>query len=126
MTNAKLLILAAGAALALTLTGCSSNGTPTVDDVLGPWGAPETQGEPSLVFEDDGTYHGNDGCNVVGGSYMIDGDGTIDLGAMHSTMMFCEGVEVWLSTSATAKLEDAGELTFFDEGGAEVGKLPRA
>lgn len=114
---------AVGAALALSLSACG--GAASADDFLGIWGTPDTAGEPSIGFEADGAYSGNDGCNVIGGEYTLEDDGTIDLGAMHMTMMYCEGVDDWLSSSTTAKLDGSDTLVFFDEGGAEIGKLSR-
>ncbi|WP_125099147.1 META domain-containing protein [Leucobacter chromiireducens] len=117
--------LLAVATATLLLAACSS----TAASVAGAWGEPDTQGRPSLTFtpkdgEAGGDYGGNDGCNVLGGSY-TEKDGTIDLGVMVSTMMFCEGVDTWLSQGHSAKL-DGNSLVVFDESGKQIGSLPRA
>lgn len=117
--TARLLVLGAAAATTLAAASCSGGST----DVAGTsWGAaPGTQGEPSITFERDGSYAGNDGCNSLGGEWEADGD-TIDLGVMHSTMMYCEGVDAWLAKSSSAKAAD-DELVFSDADGKRLGSL---
>jgi heat shock protein HslJ len=116
------LVLAAAAVAALTLAACSSGGANEAS-VVGTWGTPDAQGEPSLTFEEDGSYSGTDGCNRVGGEWNADGS-TIDLGNMISTMMYCEGVDTWLVNAGTAELS-GDTLTFSDRDGAEIGTLTR-
>ncbi|WP_024356850.1 META domain-containing protein [Leucobacter chironomi] len=108
----------------LALSACASAEEPSV---IGAWGAPETRGEPSIVFEPDGSYTGNDGCNGIGGRWRNDtgADDTVDLGTMHSTRMFCEGVDTWLSLARSAELS-GDTLTLLDEDGGEIGTLQRA
>jgi len=112
------------AAALIALSACASPGT----GVVGVWGDPEAQGLPSLEFTAEadassGEYSGTDGCNRLGGEYSVNGS-TVDLGMMRSTLMFCEGVDTWLSQARTANL--AGDLlTFLDEGGQELGSLER-
>ncbi|MFV0432791.1 MAG: META domain-containing protein [Leucobacter sp.] len=135
-----LLLSAAATTGLLALAACSSPAAG--DSVVGTWGDPDAAEKPSLTFEvgsseDDttldaeavkaeaaGEYHGTDGCNQLGGSWAADGD-DIDLGAMRSTMMFCEGVDTWLSQASTAKLS-GDKLTILDESGKEIGTLDRA
>lgn len=114
-------LAAAAAAAALTLSSCAGASAPGVEGV---WGDPDAEGTPSLEFQADGTYAGTDGCNRVGGDYSEGDDGTVDLGIMRSTMMYCEGVDTWLVTATEATLT-ADELVFRDEGGTEIGSLPR-
>lgn len=116
-------VLAASAVAfaALGLAACSGGSSPA--SVVGVWGEPDVQDKPSLEFSEDGSYGGTDGCNVVGGDWTADGD-VIDLGAMISTMMYCEGVDTWLTQSATAKL-NGDTLVFMDEGDQEIGTLDR-
>ncbi len=109
----------------LLLAACSSPAT----SLAGSWGEPETPGEPALVFTPDGDgdageYAGSDGCNTIGGSY-TEADGTIELGVMRATMMYCEGVDTWLSRGHTAELS-GDTLTVFDEAGTQIGALTRA
>ncbi|MBO1902174.1 META domain-containing protein [Leucobacter weissii] len=116
-------LLLAALALGLTplcLAGCSS--APSTGPV-GTWGDPGAQGEPHLVFDEDGRFSGSDGCNRVMGSWRVDGD-RIDLGEMASTMMYCEGVDTWLNAASTAVIRDDA-LVLNDADGAELGVLPR-
>lgn len=115
-----ILALAAAGATVLALSACSS----APASPLGSWGNTDAQQKPSLVFEDDGSYHGNDGCNNVMGQWSTEGD-TIDLGDMASTMMYCEGVDTWLSKSQTAKMGSKTALDLYDENGTHIGTLVR-
>ncbi|WP_449282347.1 META domain-containing protein [Leucobacter sp.] len=113
------------AAALLALSACAAS---PAAGVVGVWGDPDAQGRPSLEFTagaDDsaGEYSGTDGCNRVGGAYTVN-DRAVDLGMMRSTLMFCEGVDTWLSQARTAQLE-GDVLTFLDEGGQQIGSLER-
>lgn len=110
------------AAATFALTACSGSGSSSVAGTS--WGDPDVSDKPSINFETDGGVNGTDGCNRVMGSWSEE-DGTVDLGALASTMMFCEGVDTWLTTATTAKL-DGGSLVFFNPGGEEVGTLSPA
>lgn len=107
-------------AAALTLSACTSGPV----SVSGTWGKPDVRGEPSLVLEDDGSLSGSDGCNRLFGDYTVDGD-RVEFGVIGSTMMFCEGVDTWLSAASTARV-DGDRLVVSDESGAEIGTLDRA
>jgi len=127
--------LVAVAAVALVglagLTACSGGSSPDSDGasqdpataVLGVWGEPDADGEPSIEFTDDGKYAGTDGCNRLFGTWTVDGD-AIDLGAMGATMMHCEGVDTWLTLGSTAVVQ-GDALVVSDEGGEEIGTLDR-
>ncbi|GAA1611205.1 META domain-containing protein [Leucobacter chromiireducens] len=115
------------AAAALLLASCATPGASGA--VAGAWGTADTRGEPSLTFApaaegDGGEVSGNDGCNVIGGSYTLT-NGTIEFGVLHSTMMFCEGVDTWLQHAHTGTVQ-GDTLTVRDESGAEIGTLERA
>ncbi|MBK0419691.1 META domain-containing protein [Leucobacter sp. CSA1] len=124
--------VAAGASLALT--ACSSGEGP--DGPEGSWGRPDARELPSLEFEpadaegaeraERGDYTGTDGCNRLGGEYTVEGD-LIDLGMMRSTLIFCEGVDTWLSLARTARIEPGSPatMTFYDENDEEIGSLER-
>lgn len=107
------------------LAGCASGGGASVSPE-GTWGDPGTAQSPSLEFEGgtSGDYHGTDGCNQIGGAYVQDESGVVDLGAMRTTHMLCEGVDDWLNHARTATITDE-TMTFFDESGTEVGTLTR-
>lgn len=106
-------------AAALLLTACS--GTASVSDTS--WGKLDTRGEASMTFTADGAAHGSDGCNIVNGKWTEE-KGTVKLGQLASTMMFCEGVDTWLTGAATAVAE-GDTLTFSDEAGKEIGSFKK-
>lgn len=45
----------------------------------------------SVTFAKDGAVSGDAGCNRIIGAYTVDG-GTIDIGPLATTLMYCEGV----------------------------------
>ncbi|KAM9863616.1 META domain-containing protein [Leucobacter sp. BZR 635] len=106
-------------AAALLLTACS--GSPSVSDTS--WGKLDTRGEPSMTFTADGAAHGSDGCNIVNGKWTEE-KGTVTFGPLASTMMFCEGVDTWL-TGATTAVAEGDKITFSDEDGKELGSLQK-
>lgn len=114
--------LAAAAAAVLLLAGCAS--APAVGgDPVGSWGSSEER-KPQLVLEKDGSLNGTDGCNRLLGTWKDDG-GKVDFGdGLASTMMFCEGVDTWLSKAVRAEVR-ADELVVFGEKDTEIGTLPR-
>lgn len=121
--NHKLKSLLAAAALAaatLTLVGCASGDT---SKAQGTWGTANVTGEPWLVLEADGSFNGSDGCNGVSGTYTVSSD-TVTLDDMGSTLMFCEGVDTWLSNAATARI-DNNTMTVMNADAQEIGTLER-
>ncbi len=106
MINRKYIFLASLIILVVLLSACSNNAKPvsgskapsitdvtwvlTAIDKQKPIEAPK---EITLTFS-DGKVHGNSGCNIVNGSYSVDGN-KIQFSQMASTMMACmepEGV----------------------------------
>ncbi|MGK0741000.1 META domain-containing protein [Leucobacter sp. Z1108] len=119
-TLRSLLTAAAFAAAALTLVGCASGDT---SKAQGTWGTANVTGEPWLVLEADGSFNGSDGCNGIFGAYTMSGD-TVTLGDMGSTLMFCEGVDTWLSDASTARI-DNNTMTVMNADSQEIGTLER-
>ncbi len=115
--------IAAAAMATLTLSACASPAA--TGTAVGSWGNAKATTEPSLEFTQDGEYSGTDGCNRVHGSYTEKPDGTVDLGAMLSTMMACEGVDTWLIQAQTGEIKN-DVLTLRDEGGKQIGELKRS
>lgn len=118
-------IAAAGAALMLIvgLAGCAADaGGSDSESVVGTWGSTD-QGQPHLVFADDGTLSGSDGCNRLMGPWTQDGN-KVEFGAIASTMMACEGVDTWLNQASEATIEGS-TLRIVDSSGAEIGALDR-
>ncbi|WP_430867592.1 META domain-containing protein [Demequina aurantiaca] len=112
---------AAIAGVALMLAGCASSSSEAPDPV-GTWGA-TAEGMPQLVLASDGTVTGTDGCNGINTTWEEDG-GTITFGPFASTMMACEGVDVWLSLAATATI-DADAMDVQDVSGEAIGTLDK-
>lgn len=110
----------AGAATVLMLSACSGGAQTGAE---GTWGS-DGDGEPQLVLAADGNLSGTDGCNRLMGSWEQTSDGTVDFGQVALTMMFCEGVDTWLSNLRTGVV-DGGTLRILDEAGDEIGTLQR-
>lgn len=111
--------------LAACSSGSSSNADKvTAEEVVGVWGVPDTQGEPMVDFESNGEFGGNSGCNVLGGSWKVDAEGKLSFSPIHSTMMYCEGVDEWL-LQATSAVVQGKTMVFSDENGTQIGTLDR-
>lgn len=117
LKNATLTLVVA---CALALSGCAS----AQPGVVGVWGNPDTTSKPSLELGDNGELTGTDGCNRLMGSYTVQGD-KITFEGVASTLMYCEGVDTWLSALASATVT-GNDMTVFDRAGAEIGTLERA
>lgn len=114
-------------ALMLGATGCMQNSSdnssqtaPSEVSYVGTWGTVEA-GKPSLVINEDKSFTGNDGCNQLMGNYSVTEENIV-FESPASTMMFCEGVDTWLSRLSTAVLAEK-YLVIFDSSGDEIGKL---
>lgn len=132
-------IIGAGV-LALALAGCSSGpssdptsspdagssdaGSSDAVGIVGVWGDSDTRDAPSLVFAEDGSVSGTDGCNRLVGSWTADGD-TVDFAPLASTRMACDGVDTWLSNGVSGTWDETS-LVVVDESGAEIGTLERS
>ncbi|MGP5723361.1 META domain-containing protein [Corynebacterium casei] len=94
----------------------------SMDSYEGAWGTDEP-GQPHLQLVADGTVTGTDGCNRLMGKWTLEED-IIHFKQMVSTMMYCEGVDTWLSGAASAKAH-GDSLLVFGRGGVEIGTLCR-
>lgn len=111
-------------AIAAFMTAGSPRGA-FVGEWVGETAGAEGPREVSLHLGDDGRVSGTDGCNRLIGGWHMDGDAAA-LDDLASTLMFCEGVDTWLSTAARAEVAADGSLRVFDGSGAEIGALARA
>lgn len=111
-------------AAAFALAGCSGGADAPVSVADTTWGTPDTEGKPVITFTADGGLGGNDGCNVFGGNWSETQNG-VEISDVFSTMMFCEGVDTWL-TEANAAVVDGDTITFSDEDGKELGSLDKS
>lgn len=114
----SLLVLPALLSLSIALSGCAAD-----PSAAGQWGSPLKPNQPSLLLEQSGVLTGSDGCNRMMGSWSQDGS-DVTLKDVATTMMFCDGVDTWLSTATRAELE-GDTLVFFDGSDAEVGELTK-
>lgn len=123
--------------LAMVVTGCASG--PSADEpttttpaaeaadaigIVGVWGDPDAERTPSIVFAEDGSLSGTDGCNRLVGSWTADGD-TVEFGPLASTRMACEGVDTWLSGGVSGTWTHTS-LVIRDGDGAQIGTLERS
>ncbi|MBO9577636.1 MAG: META domain-containing protein [Microbacteriaceae bacterium] len=120
---------ASGAALlvAAALAGCAPagpfpGGPGGTASSAGTWG-PGGRGEPQLELLADGTLHGTDGCNSLGGRWEQRG-ADVEFVGVARTEMYCEGVDDWLGNLGTATV-DGSTMHVFDLDGAQIGTLER-
>ncbi|MET0724995.1 MAG: META domain-containing protein [Leifsonia sp.] len=94
-----------------------------VIDALGVWDSGPAKPVSSLTLSDDGKLTGSDGCNTLSGSWTAKGN-TVEFGQVAATMMFCEGVDTWLSGLASATV--AGDtMKVLGADGTQIGILTR-
>jgi len=97
---------------------------------LGPSGSGESIGDVAritIVFIEDGRFHGSAGCNQYFGSFEVGADGSLSTGKVGSTMMMCpDEIMGWESRYLQA-LEDISSyrinnryLMLFSEGEEKV------
>ncbi|GAA1860665.1 hypothetical protein GCM10009715_05120 [Paeniglutamicibacter psychrophenolicus] len=95
---------------------------PVAAAVTGQWGG-ATEGSPVLWFSDTGRFNGNDGCNSLAGSWVVDG-ARIELKDTIMTLVACLGMDTWLSSAAAVRVK-GDTLHVTDAAGREIGTLPR-
>lgn len=112
-------------AAAMLLASCADTPGSPAPSVEGSWGDTNDSSSPSLEFAAGGRVSGTDGCNRLMGHWAQDGT-SVTLSGMAATMMYCEGVDTWLSAAATAEIDaDGGSLALFNEAGDPIGTLER-
>ncbi len=105
----------------LTVSPTSQAPSASTGSPVGSWGD-DAQGKANVVFTSDDRLSGNDGCNHFSGSWK-QGAGQVDVSAVVSTLMACPGVDVWLATMTSAKVD--GDTLHVFKDGQEIGTLPR-
>lgn len=108
-----------------TITTLVRSTDPTVgpqDKPVGQWIESDAADAPFLTLAADGSVHGSDGCNILNGAWTLADDGSIAFGPFASTLKFCEGVDTWLLTAATATVQ-GGVMTVQDAAGEVLGQL---
>ncbi|MGN6204357.1 META domain-containing protein [Humibacter sp.] len=104
--------------LTVTLAACSGASS----DFTGSWGSTRS-GQANVRIEQDGTFHGTDGCNRVTGKGTVSGS-RFSFGHFASTMMACPGVTTWFNKASTAK-RSGDDLVVYDDGGSKIGTLAK-
>lgn len=100
----------------------------TDDPAIGPQGLPIGQwvqdgaDAPFLSISADGSFSGDDGCNVLTGSWELADDGAVLFTQIASTLRFCEDVDTWLSQAAKGRVL-SGVITIEDADGLVLGQL---
>ena len=79
-------ILVATAAPAMAGDAASSHGS-----IVGDWKTRTDGVRQTVTFDKKGNVFGDSGCNRFTGGYTVKSDGTLKVGPLASTMMFCEG-----------------------------------
>lgn len=82
--------------------------------------------DPHVVFAEDGTWSGSDGCNAGEGRWVADNAGALLATTGPMTQIGCEGAPVpaWLAGVYLAGL-DGERLSLLDADGSEIGWLER-
>lgn len=101
----------------------------STDESVGPQGLPigqwvesDAEGAPFVSLAADGSFSGNDGCNNIFGTWQLADDGAVEFSGIGSTMMYCDGVDTWLTTAATGRIQ-GGVMTVEDADGEVLGQL---
>lgn len=89
---------------------------------IGYWSESDSATAPFLSIETDGRYSGNDGCNVLTGSWEQADDEAILFTDGAMTLMACEGVDQWLSQAVQGRVQ-AGVMTLQSVDGTVLGQL---
>jgi heat shock protein HslJ len=82
--------------------------------------------EPHLSFDSGDRWSGSDGCNDIGGTYRLDGNGVRFL-TFGGTLVLCNGTPDFEPIEAAARSEVRGDqLTFLTADGHEIARFERA
>ncbi|MFB2597941.1 META domain-containing protein [Herbiconiux sp. P17] len=113
---------AEGAPVVTLVTAPAGTVPDAAGSVIGTWSADAPQGA-FLTFT-DGKVTGKDGCNNLMGSWSAATGGSIVLSGLASTMMYCEGVDTWLSKAVGLTL-DGPTAVVLDDTGNQIGTLTK-
>ncbi len=89
---------------------------------IGLWVASDAADAPFLSLAADGTFNGNDGCNILSGTWDVADDSSVSFGGIASTLRLCDGVDTWLSGLALGRVQGA-VMTIQDADGVVLGQL---
>lgn len=97
------------------------------EEVLGRWVPVETyETDPFIELLDDGTWTGSDGCNGLGGRWLLDDELVLLVISGPQTLIGCEGENLGSMLVGSAWLVvDGDTLTFYDAEGTVIGEAAR-
>ena len=124
ISGEKLIIHSSSGSTVTTLVRATDPDVGTAGLPIGQWVESDATGAPMLSLAADGTFAGNDGCNILSGQWLLADDESLEFTGIVSTLKSCEGVDTWLSGLDTARLQ-GGTMTISDAEGAVVGQLAR-
>ncbi|SDZ08637.1 META domain-containing protein [Herbiconiux ginsengi] len=121
----SLLLTDSDGAAVVTLVPAPEGTVPdAAGSVIGTWSSDAQQGAEVFLTFTDGKVTGKDGCNNLMGSWSAGAGGSIVLSGLASTMMYCEGVDTWLSKAVGLTL-DGRTAVVVDDTGTSIGTLTR-
>lgn len=87
---------------------------------------PSRSTDPHVLFAQDGTWSGSDGCNGGDGRWTVDNAGALLATVGPMTQIGCEGAPVptWVATARLAGF-DGEQLRLLDRDGSEIARLER-
>jgi heat shock protein HslJ len=119
----SLLLTDTDGAIVVTLVKAPEGAVPeAAGSVIGTWSADAPQGAEVFLTFTDGKVTGKDGCNNLMGSWSAGTGDSVVLSGLSSTMMYCEGVDTWLSKAVGLTL-DGETAVVVDDTGTQIGTL---
>jgi len=121
----SLVLADADGAPVVTLVTAPEGTVPNAEGgVIGTWTAEAPEGTEVFLTFTDGKVTGKDGCNNLMGSWSAGADDAVVLSGLASTMMYCEGVDTWLSKAVGLTL-NGDSAVVVDDTGAQIGTLTK-
>ncbi|MCS5719226.1 META domain-containing protein [Herbiconiux sp. CPCC 205763] len=108
----------------VTLVRAPDGMVPGAGGVIGTWTADAPDGVDVFLTFTDGKVTGKDGCNNLMGSWSAGEGSSVVLSGLASTMMYCEGVDTWLSKAVGLTL-DGRTAVVLDDTGTMIGTLTK-
>lgn len=96
-------------------------------DVLGRWVPLESyETDPFIELLEDGTWSGSDGCNGLGGRWLLDQENALLVTSGPQTLVGCEGENLGsVLVDAAWLVVDGDRLIFYDSDGVKTGAATR-
>lgn len=120
----NLVILSSSESTVTTLVRAADPEVGALGLPVGQWVESDATGAPMLSIAADGTFAGNDGCNILSGEWLLGDDERLEFTATASTLKLCEGIDTWLSGFRTGHVQGT-TMTISDADGVVLGHLVR-